>query len=120
MDSLLHRPLSLMLVLRVQAGRAMLFLDALRVGGLEGGDVDGVRVHERLGHGGDVGDEAVEEVQGHALADDDAEDFRLVFFGWEGVVCCLLVFCYCRCDERSHGKGVIDMEGAGCFGTYWE
>lgn len=55
--------------------------------GLEGGEVDGVGVDELLGDGDDVCDEAVEEVEGHAFAYDDAEDFGGLFGGGEGVVC---------------------------------
>ncbi|KAL8812152.1 MAG: hypothetical protein Q9223_007361 [Gallowayella weberi] len=74
-----------MLVPLIDPATLMLFLHA-RGAGLESRQVDGIRLHQLFGHGDDVGDEVVEEVEGHAFADDNAEDFGGLT-GWgEGVV----------------------------------
>lgn len=85
MHALLQRPLRFMSTMRIHAQTRMLFLDGGGCG-LEGGEVDGVGVDELLGDGDDVCDEAVEEVEGHAFAYDDPEDFGGLFGGGEGVV----------------------------------
>lgn len=88
MHPLPHRSLRLMPLPMLQPPRLVHFLDTIRSGaGLESGDIDGVGLHELFGDGDDVGDETVKEVEGHAFADDDAEDFRGVGGGGEGVVC---------------------------------
>ncbi len=86
MDAIAHRPLRLMLLVRMQALARMLLLELAGSAWMEGCQVDGVRVHQLLRGGADVCDEAVQEVQGHAFADDDAEDLGFFFFGGEGVV----------------------------------
>ena len=74
-----------MFVLGIMSHTRVLFLDAGGAG-LEGGEVHLVGTHERLGHRDDVRDQAVEEVEGHAFSDYDAEDLGFVFGGWEWVV----------------------------------
>jgi hypothetical protein len=87
MHTLRHRPLVLVLLMRLCAHAAMRMLDAILVlERLPDLQVDSVAVHDALRHGEDVGDQAVEQVHGHCFADDDAQDFGRVFFGGEGVV----------------------------------
>lgn len=86
MDTLAHWPLRFMLLMCMQALTRMLLLEMAGSAWMEGCQVDGIRVHQLLRDGADVGDEAVQEVQGHAFADHDAEDLRFFFFGREGVV----------------------------------
>ncbi len=86
MHPLLHRPLRQMLLRMIYTPAQMLFLDA-RGARLEAHEVDGGRVHELFGDGDDVGDEAVEQVEGHAFAHHDAENLGGCASGWEGVVC---------------------------------
>lgn len=61
-------------------------------------EVDLVAVHDVLGHGEDVRDQAVEQVHRHGFADDDAQDLGGVLFGREGVVYfCGQLFDLCNC-----------------------
>lgn len=85
MHALTHRPCSLMLVLMIDALALMLLLNASG-SRLEGCQIHWVRVHELLGGGDDVGDETVEQIQRHALADDDAENLCLLALGGKWVV----------------------------------
>ena len=83
-----HGPLVLVRLVRLgtqaslRAFRGVLVLE--RLPDLE---VDLVAVHDVLSHREDVGDQAVEQVHGHGLADDDAQDLGGVLFGRERVVC---------------------------------
>ena len=87
MYALGHRPLVLVRLMRLRARAAMRLLDRVLVlERLPDLEVDLVAVHDILGHGEDVGDQAVEQIHGHGFADDDTEDFGALFFGREGVV----------------------------------
>ena len=85
MHPLLHRPLGFMPLMPMHPATRMLLLRAA-VKRLPGLQVDGVGVHDVLGDGEDVGDEAIEEVKGHGFADDDAENFGGFFTWGKGVV----------------------------------
>jgi hypothetical protein len=52
----------------------------------ERGHVDRVRGNERFGHDDNVFAQLFQEVGGHALTDDHAEDLDVCFVQWEGVV----------------------------------
>jgi len=83
-----HGPLVLVRLVRLGAQTALCALSGVLVlERLPDLEVDLVAVHDVLGHGEDVRDQTVEQVHRHGLADDDAQDFGSVFFGWEGVVC---------------------------------
>lgn len=83
-----HRPLVLVRLVRLGAQAALrAFRGVLVLERLPDLEVDLVAVDDVLGHGEDVGDQAIEQVQGHGLADDDAQDLGGIFFGREGVVC---------------------------------
>lgn len=64
----------------------MLFLDA-RGARLEACEVDGVGFYELFSDGDDVGDEAIQQVEGHAFAHHNAENLGGGASGWKGVVC---------------------------------
>lgn len=101
MHPLLHRlPLVLLPMFRLQP-RVRVFLLHARSKGLVRVDVEDRGLHEGFGDGADVGDEVVDHVEGHALADDDAKDLGVLFTGREGVVWSLRLVCK---------KGRGDME----------
>ncbi len=103
MHTLTHGPLCLVLLVGMQSLAGVLLFKVAGCSWLEGCQVDGVRVHELLRHGTDVCDETVQKVEGHAFADDDAEDFSFFFFGGEGVVWVeLLVVCWEVSDEETY------------------
>lgn len=86
MHPLPHRSLRLMPLPMLQPPRLVHLLNTPSCAWLESGDIDGIGLHELFGDGDDVCDEPVEEVEGHAFADDDAEDFGGVGGGGEGIV----------------------------------
>jgi len=69
-----------------QAVARMRFLDAIALAAGQDGEILRVAVDQVLRDGADVGDEAVEKVEGHALADNDTEDLCLLLVGRERVV----------------------------------
>lgn len=88
MHTMRHGPLVLVCLVRLGAQAALCALGGVLVlERLPDLEVDLVAVDDVLSHGEDVGDEAVEQVQRHGLADDDAQDLGAFFFGREGVVC---------------------------------
>jgi hypothetical protein len=88
MHTVRHGPLVLVRLVRLGTQAALrAFRGVLVLERLPDLEVDLVAVDDVLGHGEDVGDQAVEQVQRHGLADDDAQDFGAFFFGREGVVC---------------------------------
>ena len=76
----------LMAMFSRDAGRAMGFLDR-RGRALQRLQIERVRLHKRLCHGDDVADQPVQQVETHALAHHDAQDFLLFFVRRERVVC---------------------------------
>lgn len=87
MHTMRHGPLVLVRLVRFRAQAALCpFGGVLVLEWLPDLEVDLVAVDNVLGHGEDVGDQAVEQVQGHGLADDNAQDLGGIFFGREGVV----------------------------------
>jgi len=87
MHTLGHRPLVLVLLVRLRTRAAVRLLHrGLVLERLPDFQVDLVAVHDVLRHGEDVGDQAVEQVHGHGFAYDDAEDLGAFFFRREGVV----------------------------------
>lgn len=86
MHTLAHRSLRFMLLLMVHPLTHVVFLD-IRGARLEGRQIDGVGVHEIFRHGYDIRDETVQQVNGHAFSNDDAEDLGLVFGRGERVIC---------------------------------
>ena len=87
--TLVRRPLSLVLVLLLQPLTRMFLFDTRRRR-LEGRKVNCIRLHQHLRHAADIRYQAVNHVEGQTLAHDDAQDFCLLFVGWERVVCGLL------------------------------
>ncbi len=110
--TLTHRPIQRLLrrllrpmpplLLMILPPAQMLFLNARGARVLEGREVDRVELHELFGDGDDIGDEAVEQVEGHAFTHHDAEDLGGGAGGWEGVVCWLgLLTCSAwECKEK--------------------
>jgi hypothetical protein len=87
MHTMRHGPLVLVRLVRLGAQAALRALGGVLVlERLPDLEVDLVAVHDVLGHGEDVRDQAVEQIHRHGLADDNTQDFGAIFFGWEGVV----------------------------------
>ena len=80
-----HRSLRLMLLVCMQPLTRMRFLKLTR--SLERCQVNRIGIDELLRRGADVRDQSVQEVEGHAFSDDDAEDFCLLFCRGKGIVC---------------------------------
>lgn len=55
--------------------------------GLQRRQVHRIRIHQFLRHRHNVTDETLEEVCGHAFADDHAQDFNTLLLGRERVIC---------------------------------
>lgn len=78
-----------MFLIMPQASTLQLLLHRLPAdtrAGLEHGQIDGIAAHQRFRHADDVGDQHVEQIERHALADDDPQDLRLLLVGRERVV----------------------------------
>lgn len=90
MHPILHGPRSSLLVhprrRRLLSAQAHLALLDARRPRRERGQIHGIRGHQLLGDLDDIADQAIQQIQTHALAHDDAQDLGLVFFGGEGVV----------------------------------
>ena len=88
MHTMRHGPLVLVRLVRFCAQASLrAFCGVLVLERLPDLEVDLVAVHDVLGHGEDVRDQAVEQIHRHGLADDNTQDFGAIFFGWEGIVC---------------------------------
>lgn len=55
--------------------------------GLPDFEVDLIAVHDALGDGEDVGDQAIKQIHRHGLAYDNTQDLGSFFLGWQRVVC---------------------------------
>ena len=85
MHSMMHRPFRLVCFCVIQALVSMRLLDTA-IRRRQSLQVRRIRVHQRLRHGKDVGNQAVQQVERHGLAHHDAEDLGRLL-GWrEGIV----------------------------------
>jgi hypothetical protein len=73
-------------VLVLVASAAMYLLRSVGLSRLVRLQVNVIHAHQRLADGHDVGDQTVQKVHRHGLADDHAQDLDLVLVGWKRVV----------------------------------